>query len=99
MIYSTLSPFYARFVRHLVRDPHGYPQFVFDGANKLRPDVTGFTSASDALSWAESLVNDLGAPVIGLKHNCAMLIIDDAWTIYWIPIASALKLCNLIHPP
>ena len=73
MIYNTLSALYARFVCHAVRAPPEYPQFDFDGTNKLRPDVSGFTSAIDALVWAVDLANEYGAACLRLKSNCVMM--------------------------
>ena len=99
MIYSTLSRLYRRFVCHLVGAPPEYPQYNMDGTNKLRPDVNEITSTMDALWWAVLLANGHGASFLCLKHNCVMLNVHGTCSIFRLPLASALKLCNLIHSP
>jgi len=83
----------------MVRAPPEYSQFDLDGTNKLRPCVGGFTSAADALSWAASFATGRGSLHAALQHNSVMIEIDGGWSIYWLPVATGLTLCNLIHPP
>jgi hypothetical protein len=99
MIYNTLSALYARFVRVFVRCPPDCAQFDIDGDNKLRPDVEDMTSRESALVWAVYVAKDHRTRLICLKHNSVMMSIDRAWKIYWIPLATGVKICNLIHPP
>ena len=99
MIYLTTSTLYARFLHHSLRNPPQYPQFQMDGSNKMRPDVTEFTSSTHALLWASSLANNHGTSHIRLKHNCLMMYIEGIWSIYWLPLYTGVKLCHLIHSP
>ena len=99
MIYNPLSALYARFVRVKVRCPPHSTMFNIDGDNKLRPDVEDITSRGAALVWIVNVAKDHRSRLICLQHNSFFFSIDGLWKIYWIPLATGVKLCNLIHPP
>ena len=99
MIYNPLSALYARFVRVFVRCPPDSTMFDIDGDNKLRPDVADITSREAALVWLVNVAKYHRSRLICLYHNSFLFSIDGLWQIYWIPLATGVKMCNLTHPP